>query len=64
MKKEKTESLEVLCRIAPYKGPDACVEIVEEDQLKLVPPPSMTLNRRGEPYVRHLNASYSNFSKF
>lgn len=50
-KKEKSETLEVVCRVAPYDGSNACVELVEDEQLRLVPPPGQQTNRRGEPYV-------------
>lgn len=51
VKKEKTDKLEVVCRISPYDGTDSCVEAVDEELLRLVPPPHVQANRRGEPYV-------------
>lgn len=51
-KTTKTDQLEVVCRITPYHGENACVDLVGDDQLRLVPPPDQLLNRRNEPRVR------------
>ncbi|KAI6204577.1 Kinesin-like protein [Aphelenchoides besseyi] len=34
--KAKTEKLEVICRIKPYDGADPCVELVGDDQIRLI----------------------------
>ncbi|KAI6177737.1 Kinesin motor domain-containing protein [Aphelenchoides bicaudatus] len=51
IKKDKSDTLEVVCRIAPYTGPNSCVELVEDEQLRLNPPPGAQTNRRGEPHA-------------
>ncbi|KAI6180130.1 Kinesin-like protein [Aphelenchoides besseyi] len=34
--KARTEKLEVICRIKPYDGADPCVELVGDDQIRLI----------------------------
>ncbi|KAI6239383.1 Kinesin-like protein [Aphelenchoides fujianensis] len=49
--KTKAETLEVVCRIKPYDGPEPCVEMVGDDQLRLVAPPG---NSRADPGAEKL----------
>uniref|UniRef100_A0A1I7S3T9 Kinesin-like protein n=1 Tax=Bursaphelenchus xylophilus TaxID=6326 RepID=A0A1I7S3T9_BURXY len=48
-KKRKTSTLEVMCRIRPYDGDHPSVAIIDEEKVRLVPPPDAPLNRHGEP---------------
>uniref|UniRef100_A0A915AHV7 Kinesin-like protein n=1 Tax=Parascaris univalens TaxID=6257 RepID=A0A915AHV7_PARUN len=36
------EAVEVVCRICPYSGNDACVMVLDEEHVKLIPPPLLT----------------------
>ncbi|CAD5220328.1 unnamed protein product [Bursaphelenchus okinawaensis] len=47
-KKRKTSTLEVMCRIKPFNGQHPSVTIVDEEKVKLVPPPDAPLGRHGE----------------
>uniref|UniRef100_A0A1I7XRB0 Kinesin-like protein n=1 Tax=Heterorhabditis bacteriophora TaxID=37862 RepID=A0A1I7XRB0_HETBA len=46
---EDKETVEVVCRLSPYTGPNPCLSLVDDSIVRCTPPPNV-LKRDGTPY--------------
>lgn len=49
-KRDEEKKLEVVCRIAPYRGTNPCVIALDDQTVRFVPPEGL-MRRNGEAYV-------------